>query len=162
MQNNKTPDATLMALEASAMLERGPDESILNHAVRCYEVGAKLRRTIPDPVMAATVKSAVQARLDASKAKGLARNAATLARQAVKAIVPLSGAGTIARRIAANADKQVPIADVPDTTLIQSATHPLAPESGRADAIAELARRGFAVAKNGVISRSLKKSPGKL
>ncbi|MCX8496905.1 MAG: hypothetical protein ORN51_12055 [Akkermansiaceae bacterium] len=164
MQNNKTPDATLMALQASAMLERGPNESRLNHATRCYEVGAKLKRTIPDPdpVLAATVRAAVQARLDASRKKSAATQARYIVSETLRRIARptpaiISPTGAVARRIAANADKKIPLSDVPDSKLIESATHRSAPEAGRAEAIAELARRGFAVAKNGVISRSLKK-----
>ncbi|MCX8497142.1 MAG: hypothetical protein ORN51_13255 [Akkermansiaceae bacterium] len=154
--NNKTNESALyQAIQNSTAIKRGSNEKLLPFLTRSYEQAAGLQKTIPTPD-AAAIRGAVQARLDASRAKSIASRAVATARRAMTALIPPSGAGAIARRIAANATKQVPLADVHDAALIEAATHRSAPESGRAEAIAELARRGFAVAKNGVISRNLK------
>ncbi len=112
MKIETTELAKIMAIQNSALLKRGPNEGILAHAVRCYEADKNLKRTVPDPV---TVKTAVHARLDATRAKSIASQAVATARQAVKAVLPSSGAGMIARRIAANAAAQIPLAAVSTT-----------------------------------------------
>ncbi|MCX8496162.1 MAG: hypothetical protein ORN51_08275 [Akkermansiaceae bacterium] len=157
MQIENTEIAIIKAIQNSTAIKRGSNEKLLPFLTRSYESAAGLTPTIPSPD---AIRGAVAARLNAAKAKGLARSAVTLARQAVKAIVPaspqLGQPGFIAARIAQAAEKPT-LVDMADSALIDSAIHKFAPEAGRADAIAELARRGFAVAQNGTISRNLKK-----
>jgi len=163
--NNKTNESALyQAIQNSTAIKRGSDEKLLPFLTRSYESAAGLTPTIPTPD-AAAIRGAVQARLAATRAKSIATKAAAIAHQVTSALAPrprastsTPQAGAIARRIAANADKQIPLSDVPDAALIESATHRYAPEAGRAAAIDELGRRGYSVAANGTISRNLKQA----
>jgi hypothetical protein len=148
----------LEAIKASSAIQRGKNESTLNFLTRSLEISAGLQRTVPDPGEDC-VKAAIQARSTESKAKSLAATATATAkaRQAIKAIPPRPStsypqAGRIARQIAAQASARPELAFVPDTTLIQNAIHPLANDSGRSAAIAELERRGYSVASNGNVT----------
>ena len=146
----------LEAIKASSAIQRGPNESTLNFLTRSLEVSAGLKRTVPDPG-AACVKAAVRLRNQASKSKPVASAATTLASQVTKALPPKPSspypqAGRIARQIAAQASARPELAFVPDATLIQNAIHPLANDSGRSAAIAELERRGYSVASNGNVT----------
>ncbi len=150
-----------MAITNSVNVERGSSEKILPYLTRSYEAAAGLQKTIPTPPSATAVRAAVEARLEASRTKGIAIKAATSASHAIKALPPRAStsypqAGTIARQIAAAATAAPALAFLPDSKLIEAATHPLAPDDGRAAAIQELRRRGFSLASNGIVSKNLK------
>jgi hypothetical protein len=160
MTKKTNESALFQAIQNSANIERCNGEKLLPFLTRSYESAAGLTPTIPAP-SAAAIRGAVQARLNAAKAKGLARSAVTLARQAVKAIVPaspqLGQPGFIAAKIAKAAAKPA-LADAHDAALIEAATHRSAPESERPAALAELNRRGISISPSGIVSKNLKTS----
>lgn len=157
--NNKQTSGLLLAIRNTPNLDRAPGELTLLYLVRNYEAAAGLNPTIPTPGLAA-IKRAVHARIDAARAKQISSNATATARQAVKAISPnapvLGQPGYLAWKIAQAAAPPTSLAFVPDATLHESATHRFAPEAGRAEAKAELLRRGIVLTASGTISKNLK------
>jgi hypothetical protein len=148
-----TQSALFQAIQNSASIKRCEGEKLLPFLTRSYESAAGLTPTIPSPD-AAAIRSAVAARLEVSRAKSFASRAVASARQAVRAIVPVSPTGAIARKIA-EAAQPIALKDASDAYLIQAATHRFSDEAERPAAIAELERRGIRIS-NGVICKNLK------
>jgi hypothetical protein len=157
-ENTKT-SGLLLAIRHTPNLDRAPGEKMLPYLTRNYEVAAGLKQTIPTPGVTA-INGAIHARIDAALAKQISSNATAVARQAVRAVSPtepvLGQPGYIAAKIARAAAPPASLAYVSESTLVESATHRFSPEAGRAEAIAELGRRGITVSASGIASKNQK------